>query len=616
LRQGKYILDIFVAVLSMFFFSILYLGLKQDALTNTIISSDTKAFVDSIRSKGYLTKEMYEIFLDEISDTNVLYDLSLEHKQVVFEPEYRLKTAEEIINEQNAAYNGTNAYHYFPVSTQIPTVVDPIDNSGLVMNTETNESVMAAAVSTPALPSHVHTAACYTGHIHTGSSTAGGGCYTVPIYHTHNSTCYHEYPYTHTHTSSCVTLAPCGGTLSVVYAGVNTYKDSHCNGNTLSVTVGQYVCNKCGYSDTIGVVISQSCTCGWSSVGYTPSKICNEPYLKYVCGMQEGVTYYGSLLVCGKTQGVSIEGYNLGCGQEADIIPDCGQLVSSISPTHPVQTVYLNDPLITTVVITHLDGSTETKIGTTTFSTSVAVQNQVVTISYTSTAGGVTTTKTCTISVTVVPKTKTCSNGHTYNLNNDGSDPGCIYCRSWLRTLALQSPSSGTITIYRGTSLQTNGVSLLATYLDGHTEIVTNQYVDNLDNDYIGTQTATISYKGKNTTILVTVKRNIVRCPVCERYYELYPDDTNPGCPYCASLTPVFTGDVLEYYEVYYNKEITDKLFNGSGVYYFSKDDYIDVAVKNKRKSWGTKVASVIFPNLPEISIFSEYGGYIRENGK
>ena len=71
--------------------------------------------------------------------------------------------------------------------------------------------------------------------------------------------------------------------------------------------------------------------------------------------------------------------------------------------------------------------------------------------------------------------------------------------------------------------------------------------MDNLDKNYVGTQTVTISYKGKNTYLTVTTKRNLTRCSICNRYYELYPDDTDPGCPYCLSLTPIFTGNVLEY---------------------------------------------------------------------
>ncbi len=31
-------------------------------------------------------------------------------------------------------------------------------------------------------------------HIHTGNSTSGGGCYTVPVYHVHNNTCYKKCP--------------------------------------------------------------------------------------------------------------------------------------------------------------------------------------------------------------------------------------------------------------------------------------------------------------------------------------------------------------------------------------------------------------------------------------
>ncbi len=308
--------------------------------------------------------------------------------------------------------------------------------------------------------------------------------------------------------------------------------------------------------------------------------------------------------------------WNFRCGLTEDTTRDCGAVVTSIVPTHPVQVVYQNDPLITTVVITYADGSVETLVATTDFSTADLCQNQTATLAHTYTLDGISHTKTCTITVSVVPRSKTCPNGHAYHLEADGSDPGCPYCRGWLSSLKLVTPADGKLTIYRGTTLEQNGVELLATYLDGHKETLTEGYADNLDIGYIGIQTVTIGYKGKTVTVIVTVKRNITKCMICGRFYELYPDDSDPGCPYCAAKTPIFTGNVMEYKKEKYTEDILKELYEGTGIYYFSRGNYFKISLSNSSRSLGYKLNAFLHKPLPEESIRTEDGGYIRENGQ
>ena len=222
-------------------------------------------------------------------------------------------------------------------------------------------------------------------------------------------------------------------------------------------------------------------------------------------------------------------------------------------------------------------------------------------------------TKTCTITISVIPRTKLCLNGHTYNLNSDGSDPGCPYCKAWLRSLELVEPASGSITIDRGTSLSDNGVSLLAVYLDGRTEYLTEGYIDNLDKQYVGAQIVTIGYKGMYASLTVITKRNRILCPVCGRYYELYPDGSDPGCPYCRSRTPVFTGNVMKYYTEHHTKEILKELYEGSGTYYFNDWDNLTITARNVGGSWSNKFLAFFGFNRGFVQ--SRYGGYIRKNG-
>lgn len=747
--QHGHIIDIIIAIIIMFLFPLLYFGQKQDALIWTIAEMETASLGDEIRSKGYLTKERYSQYLENMSDTGLIYDITLEHSRIMYEPEYRLRTPEEVINEQDSAYTRENIYHYRQAQTNIPEVPDPINNGNL--NTETNESVMADAVDTPASDGHIHTAECYTGHKH----LEGDG---LTFTHTHA----HEYE-CNPFLSSQEFLVICrfcrkttfmagyyfywdalaGERKLASYINLNEFYNDTCpecgesplSSGTSEIRTGYaYLCgyykdlNGDGYYDLLenGVEYTyekdypqnqtekmdyvQGCYkyhvhgfprgypdgCYWVLYDMYRGKgfeeFCFIPkYYKLILKNNEDestvveVTYRAEILedgtgrfvlsdtyspyysLYGKLPGTltlaqmyeltSSIGYyfvdfldeyadisfveNWGdyiyfttrfsdnmkicqetpgwlpiCGHEEDDTMDCGHMITNIAPTHPVQTVYAGEPLITTVVITRADGSTTTQIGTTTFSTANPVQNKAAIISYTVTVDGLPITKTCNVTVTVILKNKVCTNGHTYNLNSDSSDPGCPYCRAWLASLVVAYPVSGSITIYRGTTLPDNGVTLFATYLDGRTEYVYTGYDDNLDRNYVGTQDVILSYNGLYTSLMVITRRNIILCPDCGRYYELYPDDTNPGCPYCQARTPIFTGNVMEYTDKCYVSDILKELYEGSGTYYFNDKDYFTICVVNKKAGWGRRFLGNIFKELDESNIMINYGGHVREEAK
>jgi hypothetical protein len=155
------------------------------------------------------------------------------------------------------------------------------------------------------------------------------------------------------------------------------------------------------------------------------------------------------------------------------------------------------------------------------------------------------------------------------------------------------------MTITIGTTLQENGVKLLVTYMDGHTEILTSGYDDNLDTAYLGTKTVTIGYKGVVTYLMVTTVCAKTTCEICGREYNLYPDGTDPGCPYCIQKTPIFTGKVLRYEEKDYTDTILDKLYN-KGKYDMQTDDTFTILIKNKTSSMLRKLIQKIYPSLSD----------------
>ena len=90
-----------------------------------------------------------------------------------------------------------------------------------------------------------------------------------------------------------------------------------------------------------------------------------------------------------------------------EVGPICHQVVTSITATHPNQTVKKGEPIITTALATYLDGHTDTVICTNNFNPEqLGIQN--VTLTYTGLVGNAKTTGTITdnITVTVIPNKK------------------------------------------------------------------------------------------------------------------------------------------------------------------------------------------------------------------
>lgn len=581
MRVFEILVDLVVGIVVIILFPIVYFNQKQDITIQQQVNNAILSFSGDVREKGYIDKDDYEQLVEKLQQLGGVYDIKLSHTHQSLEPEYRIRTPAEVIDEQNKEYTGTNERNYFDVNTELPDVYDPVYEGNV--NTETNETVLADAEDKPADPNHIHGDDCYNGtkHVHTGSSSSGGGCYGSS--RSCGVTLYLESGESVSPTTNGVShCSSCGGirerhSLSLRY--VHQAPNYGC-GNATFVNHTEYI-----------VCLS----CGKVTPGSSPptSRTCSRTTYSLSCGKTEGKYYDEN-------------------GNELD--PVCGQIIVSLEATHPEQTVYLNSSLITTARATYQDGSEKTVVCTTDLSTSEIVTDKTGLLTYSYELDGITYVKHCSIKITVIPNNKTCPEGHVYNL--DGSnDPGCPYCREWIRTLEVYTPTSGNISIYRGTTLPENGVVLLATYYDGHTEFVYDEYMDNLDRYYVGFQLVKLSYKGKNTILNVTTKRNIVKCPVCNNWYELYPNDEDPGCPYCIAKKPIFTNNILIYNTDNYTDQILNELYYGSGRFYFDRGDFLLVNIKTKNKGKGQAIIENMYliTDTPYINI--NEGGYIRETG-
>lgn len=149
------------------------------------------------------------------------------------------------------------------------------------------------------------------------------------------------------------------------------------------------------------------------------------------------------------------------------------------------------------------------------------------TVSFTYTENEVTVS--ATVVILVRRNTKTCVNGHTYELDDYDNDYGCPVCVTILKSI---SAAPEYLTLKKGSDLP---IMLTATYMDEHTGIISSGWTSSFDNTKLGNQLVTVSYEGKTAFVSVQVVESLV-CPICGREYEPGIDGTDPGCPVCSKL--------------------------------------------------------------------------------
>lgn len=102
---GK-IVEIMVTAVLLFLVPVYYLSLRQDAVCQSQVRTETAYFVDSVRNQGYLTKNMYELFLRNLDHTGQVYQVELSYYKKVevqneegeYETHYQLISMEELLD--------------------------------------------------------------------------------------------------------------------------------------------------------------------------------------------------------------------------------------------------------------------------------------------------------------------------------------------------------------------------------------------------------------------------------------------------------------------------------------------------------------------------------------
>lgn len=87
----KYVTGIFaalLAVLLLFMYPLYEQARSQDKIANNVIQSAATHFIDSARTKGYVTPLMYEEFNAQLAATGNQYEVEIEHLHKRYFPEY------------------------------------------------------------------------------------------------------------------------------------------------------------------------------------------------------------------------------------------------------------------------------------------------------------------------------------------------------------------------------------------------------------------------------------------------------------------------------------------------------------------------------------------------
>lgn len=463
---------------------------------------------------------------------------------------------------------------------------------------------------------HTHTDACETTevnctagcslHTHSGSSYYGTGCYAGGTYHSGSS-------------------YVCGAITGFVgMTEENRYCSSCGEFNMTFYINGGGTCQGCGGTNFYSYA-SWSCSCGYfdSYTASTTHVVTSDPYYDQNCGKTTNIYYDingNRCSACGGDGQMSqvncTKDLNKYYDEEGnEVLPSCNKIVTGLTPLYLEQIVNAGVSPDVRVKAVFADGHSEiVTAGMTGFNAGSYNTVQTVTLSYGEYAGSLDNAQaaTCTAKRLVRYPTKTCANGHLYYLASGNSTP-CPYCAAYPKTITVQGVEETPLRIRKGSTLRESGVFLKVTYYDGRTEIVRSGFTDTLDKNYVGEQTVTIGYGGATTTLLVYTGRIKVNCSVCGYEYQLYPDDTDPGCPKCLAAVPEFTGNVLRYKESVSYGEILDELYYGDGICYFSRGDRFEIELwKNSDNMSGVALGRILHAEMPK-ELVAMYGVKIRD---
>lgn len=96
--------DLLVALIIFFLIPMLYLGKRTDLLCQEELSGYTENFIEDVTTHGYLTKEIYEDFLDRVHRIYPVLQIEIISESYVYEPIYLKKNNTMEFTNRNQTY--------------------------------------------------------------------------------------------------------------------------------------------------------------------------------------------------------------------------------------------------------------------------------------------------------------------------------------------------------------------------------------------------------------------------------------------------------------------------------------------------------------------------------
>ena len=100
---SKFIAIILVAI-ALFVVPVVHMGEQKDAITQSYVSERVTAFVEDVKKQGRITQGMYDKFLADLDDTNVVYDISMTHTHTEVSPTFTKDGSVEEVKEYDMCY--------------------------------------------------------------------------------------------------------------------------------------------------------------------------------------------------------------------------------------------------------------------------------------------------------------------------------------------------------------------------------------------------------------------------------------------------------------------------------------------------------------------------------
>lgn len=597
---------IILAAVFVFLLPIKYVAVNHNAALKMQIHTETVKLADEIMVQGYLTKDMYNAYINELDRTGKLYDIEIIHG----------KPTEGYKSGRNRVKDSYSYDEIWSLTQEEGYAKEAIATTGLMGVSPAVYLLPQYPVNISVIPSN------YT--VLNGSEPT----YTVNINYSDNTSKTIEDGYTKTGFTLgagtkivAFTYEENGKTVSTTIEIIVKRNTKKCiNGHTYELddydndsgcpvcgtilksisAAPEYVTLKKGSELSITLTATyedehtEIITDGWTS-NFNNSQLGNQlvtlTYQDKTAFVSVNVVESLQCATCGKEYQPDHDGGDPGC-------PICTKQVISILATPDNQAVHIGEDLELEVEATYKDGHSEEIDDWYSSFNPFKVGEQKVQIFYGSVSTSITvivesdTQTTCTICGTV------------YNAVVNPS--GCPVCSQTLIGIEARLRNGGT-QVLCGSELN---LAIVLIYKDGRRIITYNGWsIEGYQSDVFGIQLLDVACQGLHTTLTVEVVNSLSKtiCPNGHVYY-LDEDGSDLGCPYCNDAEDA--NHSQNYLQCAYTETILKEVYT-RGIYYFEEGDYITISVTSKSTSYLQRLQHM-FNLITVVPVKYSYGGQVH----